>query len=72
MKYPFTTLKSRFPFIQKELGDKISDVVIGDKLKDMEEYFVNFQIQIDNNFDLIQLFHAGINCGCDFVINSRS
>jgi len=57
----FTT-KERLPFIQKKLGDK---VVILEEKDD-----VKIQIILESDIDALYLFHAGVDFGIDYAINS--
>ena len=57
----FTT-KERVPFIQKKLGDK---VIILEEKDD-----VKIQITLTSGVDALCLFHAGVDFGIDYAINS--
>ena len=56
------TSKERVPCIQKILGDK---VVIVEEKDD-----VKIQITLTSGIDALCLFHAGVDFGIDYAINS--
>lgn len=58
MTVKLSMLEERIKFIVDEM--KESNLKIGEK---GEDGFVPMEITIDNAFDVLNLFHAGVRCG---------
>jgi hypothetical protein len=67
MKYKLTVGKDRYETLQKKMGDKVS--LIREEIES-NEHWIHFEIEIDNQFDLLDVFHAGITYGASTMKNA--
>lgn len=61
MKYQFDIQNDRVKFLTKELTDKISIV-------EQDGKWTRVEITIENNMDLLHVFHAGCKAGIDAMM----
>jgi hypothetical protein len=59
------THTDRLPFLQKTMGDKLTDVV------DDGNDLVKVTLELNNSIDVMNVFHAGISYGLDAMSKSR-
>jgi hypothetical protein len=55
-KFKLTITEERIPYLVEELGEKI---VVGETTDEKTD----IEITIEDNIDVLRVFHAGINCG---------
>jgi len=60
-KFEIWTRKQRLSFIQKEMGDDKVKII----KEDPSDGTVKVEVTLDNEYDVLNLFHAGINYGLD-------
>ena len=60
------THTDRLPFLQKTMGDKLTDVV------DDGNDLVKVTLELNNSIDVMNVFHAGISYGLDAMSKSRT
>ncbi len=60
------THTDRLPFLQKTMGDKLTDVV------DDGNDLVKVTLELNNSIDVMNVFHAGISFGLDAMSKSRT
>jgi hypothetical protein len=60
------THTDRLPFLQKTMGDKLTDVV------DDGNDLVKVTLELNNSIDVMNIFHAGISYGLDAMSKSRT
>jgi len=60
------THTDRLPFLQKTMGDKLTDVV------DDGNDLVKVTLELNNSIDVMNVFHAGISYGLDTMSKSRT
>jgi hypothetical protein len=60
MIYKLLLSKERYDFLKQKMGDKVSFIA-----NEIEGNFhwVHFEIKINNNIDLLDLFHVGLMYG---------
>jgi hypothetical protein len=60
MRYKLLLSKERYDFLKQKMGGKVSFTA-----NEIEGNFhwVHFEIEINNEIDLLDLFHAGLMCG---------
>ena len=60
--YTLFTIKERYPFIEEMMKDKVK--YISEKKSEITDtIIVRFEITIENEVDLIDLFHSGCRAG---------
>ena len=64
MKYKLIMGKDRFTPLQEKMSDKI--FFTKDEIEDDGTHWVHFEIEIFDQFDLLDLFHAGYHAGYDY------
>ena len=53
-------LEERFPYLVEELGDNVKVI---STIQTEDRTFVNVEVTINNNTDVLNVFHAGVNAG---------
>ena len=64
MKYKLIMGKDRFTPLQERMSDKV--FFTRDEIEDDGTHWVHFEIEIFDQFDLLDLFHAGYHAGYDY------
>ncbi len=67
MKYRLTLGKDRYETLQKKMSDKL--FFISEEIE-TNEHWITFEIEIENQFDLMDVFHAGITHGAREMSNT--
>ena len=60
MKYKMVMLKERFDALQEKMSEKI--VVVKEEIEKDDHWF-HFEIEIVDQFDMLDFFHAGYGAG---------
>ena len=64
MKYKLIMHKDRYDVLQEKMSDKV--FFIKDEIEDDSTHWVHFEVEIFDQFDLLDLFHAGYHAGYDY------
>ena len=65
MKYRLIVGKDRYDVLQEKMNDKIT--FIKEEVEENKENWIHFDIDIDSQFDLLDVFHAGITYGSNIM-----
>ena len=60
MRYKMVMLKERFDVLQEKMSEKI--VVVKEEVTNDDHWF-HFEIELDDQFDMLDFFHAGYHAG---------
>lgn len=63
MNIEMIMMKHRFEYVQNVMGDRV--VIIKEETDNFGEEWVYFSINMSGSFDMLDFFHAGIQCGFD-------
>lgn len=64
MRYKLIMGKDRFTPLQEKMSDKV--FLTKDEIEDDGTHWVHFEIEIFDQFDLLDFFHAGYHAGYDY------
>ncbi len=63
MKIEMVMLKPRFEYVQKAMGERVE--MIKEETDTTGSEWVYFSVNVDWSFDMLDFFHAGVQCGFD-------
>ena len=67
MKYKLIMGKDRYDALQKKLSDKV--FFIKEEIENDSTHWIHFEVEISDQFDLLDVFHAGYHAGYDYGVN---
>ena len=63
MKYKLIMNKERYDALQEKMSDRV--FLIKEEI-DGDNHWMHFEIEIQHNIDLLDLFHTGYHAGYDY------
>ena len=63
MNIEMIMMKHRFEYVQNVMGERVS--IIKEETDAQGDEWVYFSVNINASFDMLDFFHAGIQCGFD-------